>query len=318
MSPRQRLGVALLLDPPVAYEVDGLRRALGDRSLDLVGPHLTLVPPVNVRAGDVLSALDVLRRAAHAQDGPLELVLGPVAAFLPASPVVYLRVSGPGAGALARLRQSVLAGPLLRTVRWPWVPHVTLSDGIAEDRIAAAVAALGSYTAELSLDRVVLMEEADRYWRPIADACLGRPTVIGRGGLEIEITQGRVVGPDGVAMAQAQAEAPAGLGAAGLGTEPERAGGTDRIVLTARREGRVAGLAVAWCDEPAGSPVQVCVLVESSARRQGVGRSLMAALEPRAAAMGWARGLVRGHGPPGFFASCSPWAHDFEPAAGGG
>ena len=29
MSPRHRLGVALLLDPPASFEVDGLRRALG-------------------------------------------------------------------------------------------------------------------------------------------------------------------------------------------------------------------------------------------------------------------------------------------------
>ena len=114
MSSRHRLGAALLLDMPAAPEVNGLRRALGDRALDLVAPHLTLVAPVNVRAAELASALEVVRRAAYAQDGPIDLVLGPVATFLPASPVAYLAVSGPGAGSLARLQQAVSAGPLLR------------------------------------------------------------------------------------------------------------------------------------------------------------------------------------------------------------
>ena len=50
MSPRHRLGVALLLDPPGSFEVDGLRRALGDTALGAVPAHVTLVPPVNVRS----------------------------------------------------------------------------------------------------------------------------------------------------------------------------------------------------------------------------------------------------------------------------
>ncbi len=50
--------------PPLAEEIDGLRRAFGDRSLGRVPPHLTLVPPVNVAEGDLGQALAVLRAAA--------------------------------------------------------------------------------------------------------------------------------------------------------------------------------------------------------------------------------------------------------------
>jgi 2'-5' RNA ligase len=66
------LGVALLLPDPAATEVDGLRRALGDGSLGRIPAHLTLVPPVNVRADDMPAALDLLRRAAT-QTRPLDL-----------------------------------------------------------------------------------------------------------------------------------------------------------------------------------------------------------------------------------------------------
>jgi hypothetical protein len=48
--PRVRLASALLVPEPFAREIDGLRRALDD-DIDRVPPHLTLVPPVNVRVG---------------------------------------------------------------------------------------------------------------------------------------------------------------------------------------------------------------------------------------------------------------------------
>jgi 2'-5' RNA ligase len=297
-----------LLDPPVAIEVDGLRRALGDTSLGAIVPHVTLVPPVNVRTADLFQAVDVLRRAAGAQRGALELQIGPVATFSPESPVVYLAVSGPGLAGLGRLHEAVCAGPLSRPTRWPWVPHVTLSDATGEERIAAALVALGSYTASVRVDRVVLLEEHSRRWSPVADACLGEPSVVCRGGLEVEITRGQLVGPDALGMVEAQEEARGDLfvaaGTAGTGGAP----GAQReanIVLTARRDGRVAGLGVAWT-EHGGGPVHVCILVEAGLRRQGIGRALVLAMEPELRSRGFV--AVRGHGPSGFFASCSTWS----------
>ena len=205
--------MALILDPPATHEVQGLRRALGDRSLERIAPHLTLVPPVNVRAEGLASALDVLRGAASGQAGALELDLGPAGTFLPVNPVVFLDVSGPGSEALARLHHAVSAGPLLRAERWPWAPHVTLCDEAPLERAVAAVAALAEYRAAVPFDRVVMLEETDRRWQPFADACLGPPAVVGRGGLELEITEGRLLGPDGHAMLARQPEGAAALAA---------------------------------------------------------------------------------------------------------
>ena len=61
---RRRLGVVLLLDAPVADEVDGLRKALGDTSFGRIPAHLTLVPPVNVHRDGSTAALARLRAAA--------------------------------------------------------------------------------------------------------------------------------------------------------------------------------------------------------------------------------------------------------------
>ena len=129
---RRRLGVALLLDPPVADAVDGLRRALGDPSLGRVPAHLTLVPPVNVRVDQLPAALARLRGRRGRRAGPLGLTLGPPATFLPDNPVLYLEVGG-DLEALQALRDHIFVAPLQRTLSWPWIPHVTFSD-MAESR----------------------------------------------------------------------------------------------------------------------------------------------------------------------------------------
>src|SRR4051812_357969 len=91
--PRQRLGVALLVPAPVALEIDALRRALGDDDTERIPPHVTLVPPVNVREEDVDDAVRVLTAAAGGVR-PLRIELGPVTSFTPVSPTVHLRVGG--------------------------------------------------------------------------------------------------------------------------------------------------------------------------------------------------------------------------------
>jgi 2'-5' RNA ligase len=195
MGPRRRLGVALVLDPPVADEVDGLRRSLGDPALGRIPPHLTLVPPVNVRGDDFDAALGRLRAAAAVVGGPLVLTMGRPATFWPANPVIYLSVGGDLEG-LRRLRDAVFVAPLERPLSWPWVPHVTLADSATEERIGAALVALSSYSAVATIDRVVMLEEGPgRIWAPVADVALGRAFRIGTGGLALDLVPGRLVDP---------------------------------------------------------------------------------------------------------------------------
>ena len=296
--------------------MQGLRRALGDGSLQRIAPHLPLVPPVNVRAGALDEAVAVLRAAASDQGGTLELDLGPAGTFLPLNPVVFLDVNGPGLADLARLHRAVRAGPLLREERWPWKPHVTLCDEAPVERAVAAAAALSEYRAALSFDRVVLLQETERRWLPVADACLGRAAVVGRGGLELEITAGRLLGPDARAMLERQDEALGVVGALPAAGQPGavQSDGPGQVVLTGRRDGAVVGVAVSWAEPGPGGRVHVLVLVDAASRRQGAGRALLLALEAGLRHRGWAMGRARGHGPAAFFAACCAWGSHFEPA----
>ena len=65
--PRRRLAVALLAPVGIADRIDALRRAVGVAEPFHVPPHITLVPPVNVRDEDIPEVLSILRRAAAAR-----------------------------------------------------------------------------------------------------------------------------------------------------------------------------------------------------------------------------------------------------------
>lgn len=267
--PRMRVGVALLVPRPQADEVDGLRRALDDPALSRVPPHLTLVPPVNVAERDIGDALELLA-GAGAATGPFTLRLGPPDTFWPDAPVVYLSVGG-DLDALDQLRERVFRAPLARPLTWPFVPHVTLADEAAPERIGAAVTALGSYRTEVRFERVHLLEEAEgRVWTAVADAAFGRRAVVARGGLPLELTTSQRADP---LVARWAASAWAVHASAREVDDP--------FAITARREGGVVGLA------EGAVRGEVCdlqrLIVDHVVRSQGIGSHLLAAVESLAA-----------------------------------
>jgi 2'-5' RNA ligase/ribosomal protein S18 acetylase RimI-like enzyme len=279
--PRQRLGVALLIPAPVASEVDALRRAVGEPDVHRVPAHITLVPPVNVREDDVDAAVAVVQAAA-ARTPPLRLGLGPVTTFAPVSPTLHLAVDG-DLEQLRRLRDAVFVPPLERTLTHDFVPHVTLVE--QSERIDAALTALAGYTAEVVLTSVhVLRETHDddtgRRWRPIADARLGgRPAVIGRGGLELELTTTGALPP----------VARRWLDERWTDNQVERFGEAtppyEPLAVVARRDGQI--VATAEGDTRAtGEAYLAELLVAPDLRGEGVGAHVLAAFASAAAERG--------------------------------
>jgi len=290
--------VVVLLEPPLSVEVDGLRRALGAPALHHIAPHITLVPPVNVRRERLPEVLADLRAAAAKLDGPIGLSVGPPASFLPQNPVLYLAVDGDGAAlaALGAARDHLMAGAAGRPEAWPWVPHVTLIDRGTPDDLGAAERLLDRYSAGLEVDRLVLLEERRagevRVWAPIADAALGEPAVLSQGVLALELARSTILDP---------------LARSALGVTGPEAGSPARaaIVITARREGATVGAARAYLDDSGG---HVAVLVEDQVRRQGIGSHLLAHLESAVRDAGWGCPVLHAEGPPGFYGARSSWS----------
>lgn len=272
--PRRRLGAVLLLPGPVAAEVDGLRRALGDPALGRIPAHLTLVPPVNVRDDAMPDALAVLRDAAASAE-PLHLKLGPAVTFMPVNPVLYLDVAGDLAP-LRALRDKVFSPPLERTLTWPFVPHVTICDEADPTRIEAALVALADFRVEVDIDRVHLLKQGEgRVWAPIADAPFGPRRVVGRGGLPLELTVSERLDPEAAAFSEREWE-----------VEPTGEQRTP-LAVTARRHGRVVGVA-------SGHTRHISTLIVAADERgMGVGAQLVGAYLRAAAEHGAERVTVR-------------------------
>lgn len=280
--PRQRLGVALLIPPPVAIEIDALRRALGDDDTDRIASHLTLVPPVNVREADIDAATAVLRDAGAAC-APLRLELGPVTTFAPVSPTVHLGVGGDVDG-LRALRDRVFVPPLARSLTHEFVPHVTLVE--ESDHIDVAVAALAGYRAEVVVDRVHLMRESrrddgTRVWRPIADAELGRRVaVVGRGGLALELTTTGMLPPDADRWARSRWD----------DFDVERYGralpANVPIAVVARRDGEIVAVAEGEVRPGVEEAYLAQLIVRRDVRNEGVGAHVVAAFASAAAEHG--------------------------------
>lgn len=162
--PRRRFAVALLIPPPVSLEIDGLRRALGDRQLGRIDPHVTIIPPINLREEDLPDALAVVQAAARAA-GPMSLVLGPVETFAETSPVRFLAVEP--WEPVTQLYRACWTGVLERPEKRPFHPHVTVDiDGGPTEGRDPALDLLAGYRAEVVVDRVTVLENVERGWDP--------------------------------------------------------------------------------------------------------------------------------------------------------
>jgi GNAT superfamily N-acetyltransferase len=270
-----------------ADEIDGIRRALASREINRIAPHVTLVPPVNVREDCVPAACD-LTRAVAAEYAPLALELGPPTSFLPRNPVCFLTVRGASGvlealgGLVSKLSAGPLSAPPARRVL-PFVPHVTINQHMEPGRIAAAVAALEAYRAAVVFEAVTLLEfvESERRWVALCDAPFRAPAVVGRGGVEIELSLSEQLDPSERDWSRRGWEQYSAR-QYGPGTVPDVP-----FVVTARVSGEIAGVAEG---EIRARLCRLARLMVSPERRgTGVGSQLLRATEHHAVEQGCGR-----------------------------
>jgi len=281
---KRRLAVVMIIGDPWGTEIDGLRRALGDSQLRRIVPHITLIPPINVRDDALPEVLAVMRNAAATRRGPVTLTVGPVATFAPANPVLYLQVEP--AGEVRSLFNACLVGPLERPQQREFVPHVTIDINRPDDEHAAARSLLSGYRADVTIERLDLMQlamiDGRERWQPIADADFGGAVSVDAGSLRVTLTTSTLVDP--VASATLELDSDRLLGN-GMG---------DGLVVTARDpQGRAVGLAAGRRRGRRASVLRA-IFVADGARRQGLARRLVEAWERVAVSGGAVRAVAPG------------------------
>ncbi len=276
--PRRRVAVALLPPAELARSVQTLRRALADPRLDVLPPHLTLVPPINL-TDDAFAEGRALLRSVASSSEPFELEVGPASTFAPVTPTVHLELGG-DTGPLHALRARLRSGPFERPDGRPFHPHVTLREELLEPPPALAAEVLAGRLGPWLVDRVQLLEQrrdaADRRcWVPVAEEPFGPAAVVGRGGVELALRATTLVPEEAAALLD--------------GPMPPGDPFGDALVVTAARPGSHpcdTPLGVAVGTAPAGPSVVTAghgphvavvhgVVVERSERGLGIGRHLL-------------------------------------------
>ncbi|WP_448626938.1 2'-5' RNA ligase family protein [Geodermatophilus sp. URMC 64] len=157
------LGVVVPIPEPWAQLFVDWRAKVGDPQASLVPPHVTLLPPTEVPAGERLSISAHLAAVARAHP-PFDMHLSGTGTFSPVSDVVFVAVAR-GIGNCELLANDVRSGPLARSLSFPYHPHVTVAHDVPPDMLELAYSGLSDVSAEFRVQHFTEFEQtADGAW----------------------------------------------------------------------------------------------------------------------------------------------------------
>ncbi|WP_093837271.1 2'-5' RNA ligase family protein [Streptomyces aidingensis] len=141
------LGVSLAVPEPYGGLLQQRRLGFGDSAAVTIPTHVTLLPPTEVPV-DECPAVEEHLAAIAAAGRPFTMRLSGTGTFRPLTPVVFVRVAE-GAAECGLLQQRVRepGGPLARELPFPYHPHVTVAQGVAEEALDRAQRELAGYQA---------------------------------------------------------------------------------------------------------------------------------------------------------------------------
>jgi 2'-5' RNA ligase len=185
-----RLGVAAMLSGEACSEVQGIRKALGERGVERMDPHITLVPPFNLSVDEVDGFVVQVGRIFGNQP-PFSVHLGGASTFSDESPVLFLEVTDLD-DTLQSLTEQLLPHTPFEYLRRVYHPHCTLGDGLPSEEIASLIRSLSAYDRTIDVSTIAIMEKPDAppksRWRPFASFELGEYRHVIRGGLELDLS----------------------------------------------------------------------------------------------------------------------------------
>ncbi|MDQ1484697.1 MAG: hypothetical protein QOJ62_390 [Actinomycetota bacterium] len=167
------IGVAVGLPEPYGAELKKWRESLGDPMAFAIPPHVTLVTPTEVDVDD-LPAIEAHLRAVARQQWPFETHLRGTGSFRPVSPVVFVALAA-GISDFERLENAVRRGPLSRSLKFNYHPHVTVAHDVPDDILDRAFTELADYEARFPVEEFGLFERGDDgVWRTERGFSFGR------------------------------------------------------------------------------------------------------------------------------------------------
>lgn len=128
--PVPTIGVSIPVPDPLGARLQQYRIDLGDESARYIPTHVTVLPPYDIEHHLLAEVYAHLARAAVRLE-PYKIRLRGTGTFRPVSPVVFINVVE-GISECEVLTESVVAGPLVPDLRFPYHPHVTVAHELSE------------------------------------------------------------------------------------------------------------------------------------------------------------------------------------------
>jgi 2'-5' RNA ligase len=151
------LGVVVSVPEPWAQLFVDWRTKVGDPQASLVPPHVTLLPPTEVRVRDRAAITDHLSRVAR-RHPPFDVHLSGTGTFRPVSEVVFVAVAL-GIADCELIATDVRSGPLARPLNFPYHPHVTVAHDVPTEMLDVAYAGLAELHAEFRVESFTEFEQ---------------------------------------------------------------------------------------------------------------------------------------------------------------
>jgi 2'-5' RNA ligase len=161
------IGVALSIPEPWATELQDYRTGI-DPSAALIPTHITLVPPTDLAADDVVEVEDHLAKVAEGGSS-FEVHLRGTGTFRPVSPVVFISLVK-GISQTEQLAAALRSGPLAIDVEFPFHPHVTVAHHLSDEQMDQAFGELAEFECSFEVAEFHLYVHDDvEGWRPTRD-----------------------------------------------------------------------------------------------------------------------------------------------------
>lgn len=159
------IGVAIPVPEPYGSTLREKRAEFGDPMAETVPSHVTLIPPTEVKAGEldvVCSALD----QASGSLAPFSMQLRGTGTFRPVSPVVFVAVSL-GISYTEMLADAVRTALNSPEPEFPFHPHVTVAHNLDDESLDRAFTDLRDFECEFTVSEFALYHHEDPHgWVP--------------------------------------------------------------------------------------------------------------------------------------------------------
>ena len=169
MTRRGRIvGIVLPVPERLSRLADRIRRPY-DPNFQRIGPHVTVLPPREVR----LSRREVVEAVARValRTRSFSISLGAIRTFRPVMPVVFASLRT-GRDELERMHRRLSRGTLKGEEVFPYVPHLTLGQKLDSRRLLRALALsrrlfTGAQEKRWLADRLIIVERlSEDVWLP--------------------------------------------------------------------------------------------------------------------------------------------------------